>query len=150
MQPKSKLIAGILGVTLGAFGIHSFYLGKTNRGILQIVVTVITCGIGALWGIIEGIMIFAGVSSLCTDASGQPLYESQRFQIVAGLLGLFLGGFGIHNFYLGKRDIAIIQIVVTVVTGGVGALWGIIEGVLILMGTASYQTDANGQPLIRI
>lgn len=149
MQQKSKLVAGILGVYLGAFGIHNFYLGKTNRAIVQIVVTCLTCGIGSLWGLIEGILIFAGNQSLCTDANGYPLYESQKFQLVAGLLGLFLGGYGIHNFYLGKRDIAVIQIVLTVFTG-VGAIWGMVEGVLILFGHHSYQYDAYGEPLIRI
>lgn len=150
MQPKSKLIAGILGVTLGALGIHNFYLGKTNRAILQIVVTVVTCGIGALWGEIEGILIFAGSPSLCTDANNQPLYEGPKYQVVAGLLGIFLGGFGIHNFYIGKKDIAIIQLVVTLVTCGAGALWGLIEGILILFDETGKYRDVYGNPLIRI
>ena len=150
MQQKSKLIAGILGVSLGSIGIHNFYLGKTNRAILQIVVTVLTCGVGALWGTIEGILIFAGNQSLCTDANGVPLYESQKFQIVAGLLGIFMGSLAIHNFYLGKKDTAIIQIVVTLVTGGAGAIWGMVEGILILWGKEGYQTDAFGNPLVRI
>ncbi len=149
MQQKSKLIAGILGIYLGAFGIHNFYLGKNNRAILQIVVTCLTCGVGGLWGMIEGILIFADTPSLCTDANGVPLYESQKFQLVAGLLGIFLGGYGVHNFYLGKKDIAVIQLVLTLCTG-VGSIWGLVEGVLILFGHASYSTDANGQPLIRI
>ncbi len=149
MQQKSKLIAGILGVYLGAFGIHNFYLGKQNRAIWQIVVTVLTCGIGGLWGMIEGILIFAGYQNLCVDANGIPLYESQKFRLVAGLLGIFLGGYGIHNFYLGKKDIAVIQIVLTLCTG-VGSIWGMVEGVLILFGHPSYSTDANGQPLINI
>lgn len=55
-QPKEKLIAGLLGIFLGGFGIHSFYLGFTQKAIIQIVVTVVTCGVGSLWGLIEGIM----------------------------------------------------------------------------------------------
>lgn len=54
---------------------HRFYLGYTTMGILQIVVTVITCGVGALWGFIEGILIIAGASSFQYDAQGRPLAQ---------------------------------------------------------------------------
>ncbi len=150
MEQKSKLIAGVLGIYLGGFGVHNFYLGKTNRAIAQIVVTCLTCGFGALWGMIEGIMIMAGSSSVCVDANNVPLYESQKFQLVAGMLGIFLGGFGAHNFYLGKNDTAIIQLILTLCTGGIGAIWGLVEGVMILFGSPNYRQDAYGNPLIRI
>lgn len=68
---KSKMAAGLLGIFLGAWGIHNFYLGNTTRGIIQIVVTLVTCGMGGLWGFIEGIMILCG--SISTDANGNPL-----------------------------------------------------------------------------
>lgn len=55
--PKSKVVAGVLGILLGSLGVHSFYLGKTGKGILQIIVSIVTFGIGALWGFIEGIII---------------------------------------------------------------------------------------------
>ena len=78
---------------------------------------------------------------------GQPPYgQPQKSKLVAGLLGIFLGGFGVHNFYLGFTTRAVIQIVVSLVTCGIGAWWGIIEGILILCGR--YTTvDANGVPL---
>ncbi len=72
-EAKSKLVAGLLGIFLGAWGIHNFYLGNTSRGVIQIVVTIVTCGIGGLWGFIEGIMIIAG--SIKTDANGVPLKD---------------------------------------------------------------------------
>lgn len=65
------MTAGLLGIFLGAFGVHNFYLGFTNRAILQIVLTVVTCGAAGLWGVIEGIMILAG--SINKDAAGAPL-----------------------------------------------------------------------------
>ena len=68
---KSKMAAGLLGIFLGAWGIHNFYLGNTTRGIIQIVVTLVTGGCGGLWGFIEGIMILCG--SINTDANGNPL-----------------------------------------------------------------------------
>ena len=71
--PKSKMAAGLLGIFLGAWGVHNFYLGNTSRGVIQIVVTLVTCGIGSIWGLIEGIMILAG--SINTDANGVPLKD---------------------------------------------------------------------------
>ena len=43
---KSKLVAGLLGIFLGSLGIHRFYLGYVGIGILQIVVTIVTFGVG--------------------------------------------------------------------------------------------------------
>lgn len=68
-----------------------------------------------------------------------------KSKIAAGLLGIFLGGLGIHRFYLGYVGIGIAQIVVTFITFGFGALWGFIEGILILVGT--IDKDAKGVPL---
>jgi TM2 domain-containing membrane protein YozV len=53
---QKKLIAGILGILLGGFGVHRFYLGDTTGGILRIVISVFTCGFGAIIGLIEGII----------------------------------------------------------------------------------------------
>lgn len=71
-EAKSRIAAGILGILLGGFGAHNFYLGYTEKGIAQIVLSIF-CGIGAIWGFIEGIMILAG--SINVDAHGVPLKE---------------------------------------------------------------------------
>lgn len=70
---KSKMAAGLLGIFLGAWGIHNFYLGFTNKAIAQIFVSLCTCGVGGLWGFIEGILILTG--SIDKDADGNPLGE---------------------------------------------------------------------------
>ena len=69
---KSKLIAGRRGIFLGGIGVHNFYLGYNRKAVIQIVVTCITCGVGAIWGFIEGILILCG-STITTDANGVPL-----------------------------------------------------------------------------
>lgn len=71
---KSRIAAGILGILLGGLGIHRFYLGYVGIGIAQIVVTIVTLGIGSIWGFIEGILILTG-SSITTDAKGVPLRD---------------------------------------------------------------------------
>ncbi|WP_167131973.1 TM2 domain-containing protein [Paramicrobacterium chengjingii] len=70
-----------------------------------------------------------------------------KSRLAAGLLGIFLGGWGIHRFYLGYAGIGIAQIIVTIVTFGFGALWGFIEGIMVLARAQSFQTDAEGRPL---
>ncbi|MHA7264280.1 TM2 domain-containing protein [Arthrobacter sp. TMN-37] len=74
-EQKSRLVAGLLGVLLGSLGIHRFYLGYVGIGIAQIVVTIVTFGLGAIWGFIEGIMILVGAESFRRDARGVPLKE---------------------------------------------------------------------------
>ena len=74
-KPKSKVAAGILGILVGGLGIHRFYLGYVGIGILQIVVTILTCGAGSLWGFIEGILILCG-TTITKDADGIPLSDN--------------------------------------------------------------------------
>lgn len=51
-----KLVAGLLGILLGGLGIHKFYLGYTKEGVIQLVITICTCGAGSIVGLIEGIL----------------------------------------------------------------------------------------------
>ncbi|MFT3990993.1 MAG: NINE protein [Luteolibacter sp.] len=55
-----KLVAGLLGILLGGFGVHKFYLGYTKEGLIMLLVSLLTCGIGAFVmspiGLIEGIL----------------------------------------------------------------------------------------------
>ena len=88
--------------------------------------------------------------------------------MIAGLLGIFLGGYGVHNFYLGYYTKAIIQVSVTCVSIIAAAIlgftiiglvlvpipclasmgmgvWGMIEGILVLVG--KINVDGKGIPL---
>ena len=57
---SDKMMAGLCGIFLGAFGVHKFVLGFTTPGIILLAVTVLTCGIGSILtgpvGLIEGII----------------------------------------------------------------------------------------------
>lgn len=51
-----RTMVGILALLLGAWGVHKFMLGQTNAGIIQIVLTLFTCGAAGIIGLIEGII----------------------------------------------------------------------------------------------
>ena len=55
-EENKKVLAGILGIVLGGFGVHKFILGYTQEGIIQLVITFVTCGMGSLIGFVEGII----------------------------------------------------------------------------------------------
>lgn len=59
-QENKRILAGVLGILLGTFGVHKFVLGYQNEGLTMLLITVLTCGIGAgfiaLIGLIEGIV----------------------------------------------------------------------------------------------
>ncbi|MDB4944423.1 MAG: hypothetical protein JWP97_3957 [Labilithrix sp.] len=74
--------------------------------------------------------------------TGMPF--SDKSKMVAGLLQIFLGSFGAGRFYTGHMGIAIAQIAVTWLTCGVGAIWPLVDGIMMLMGKVP---DAQGRPL---
>jgi hypothetical protein len=39
----------VLGITLGGFGAGRFYTGHTGIAIDQLIVTLVTCGLGYFW-----------------------------------------------------------------------------------------------------
>jgi len=53
---KDRVIYVLLAVLLG-FGIHNFFAGYNNRAIIQLLVSLLTCGLGWfpmwIWGIVE-------------------------------------------------------------------------------------------------
>lgn len=57
---SKKIAAGICGILLGGLGIHKFVLGLTTPGVIMLLVTILTCGLGGavmgLIGLIEGIL----------------------------------------------------------------------------------------------
>lgn len=55
---RSKVVAGVLGLVLGGFGVHRFYLGYTGIGLIQLLLS--CTGISWIWGFVEGIIILTG------------------------------------------------------------------------------------------
>ena len=59
-EESKRVLAGVLGIVLGALGIHKFVLGYTTQGVILLVITIATCFIASpitsLIGLIEGII----------------------------------------------------------------------------------------------
>lgn len=82
---KSKMAAGLLGIFLGCFGVHNFYLGYTAKAVTQLVLTILGCVLSCIvvgvflvlgiwiWSLVEGIMILTG--KIDKDAKGIPLTD---------------------------------------------------------------------------
>lgn len=91
-------------------------------------------------------------------AYGQPVAPAgyaQKSKLAAGLLGIFLGCFGVHNFYLGNTGKAVAQLLLTVIGWiliigpAVAGIWGLVEGILILCSHygSQWHRDAHGVEL---
>ena len=84
----------------------------------------------------------AGATS-AGDQAQQQQYQQQmqpggtKSSIVAGLLGIFLGGLGIHDFYLGYTKFGIIHLAMSF--GG-----GLLSVLLIFLGASSAMTMTEG------
>ena len=104
----------------------------------------------------------AGVVPGQTPYQQPGAYYDQKSKLAAGLLGIFLGSLGVHNFYLGHTGKAVGQLVGTIVgyvllivvigifiIAGI-SIWALIEGILILSarpGSYPWGVDARGVPL---
>ncbi len=59
-RAANKIPAGVCGILLGSLGVHKFILGYTTSGLVMLLVTLLTCGIGGcvmhVIGLIEGII----------------------------------------------------------------------------------------------
>lgn len=76
----------------------------------------------------------------------------RRYRTTAFLLGIFLGGVGAHNFYLGNSSKGFFQAVLFLcglfsvgLTTIVAIIWGLSEALMILAGL--IQEDVDGHPL---
>lgn len=74
-----------------------------------------------------------------------------KSKMTAGLLAIFLGAFGVHNFYLGYTTKAVIQLVIGIIGAftccgiAITGIWGLVEGIMIF--TGSINVDGQGHPL---
>lgn len=75
LSDKSRALAGLLQLIglFGFAGIGRIYLGYVGFGIAQLVVGILTCGIGAvIWGVIDAVLI---LTDRVRDPLGRPLRD---------------------------------------------------------------------------
>ncbi len=76
-QENKKLVAGILAIIVGSLGIHKFILGYQKEGIIMLLITILTCGIGgavtSIIGLIEGIIYLTK-----TDDEFYQMYQANQ------------------------------------------------------------------------
>lgn len=72
-MPKSRLAYILLGIFLGSFGVHNFYAGFTNKAIVQLLISVVSCGIlswiSFIWAVVD-------IITTTHDANGIRMLES--------------------------------------------------------------------------
>ncbi|MDP7536381.1 MAG: TM2 domain-containing protein [Methylococcales bacterium] len=74
-----------------------------------------------------------------------PQGEAIKSRHFAAFLSVCLGGLGAGRFYLGYWKLGVAQIVATVGTLGFAVVWGVLEGILLLM--HRIDRDAQNRPL---
>lgn len=85
---KSKVAAGVLAITLGAFGVHHFYTGNNKWGAIHLAITII--GACVMFGppiclvlsLIEGIKILQ-----MSDSEFIQACENDNISLIASFLG---------------------------------------------------------------
>lgn len=73
--------------------------------------------------------------------TGVPYSDKQK--LIAGLLNILLP-FGIGRFYIGDTGTGVAQLLVSIFTCGIGGIWSLIDGILMLTGDPN---DSQGRPL---
>lgn len=57
-QPDSKkVLCGVLAIVVGCLGLQYFLVGKTAGGVINILLSLVTCGLWQVVNVIQGIMI---------------------------------------------------------------------------------------------
>jgi TM2 domain-containing membrane protein YozV len=74
LSDKSKTVAGLLQLLslIGVGGIGRFYIGDIGIGVAQLLVGWLTCGVGLIWPIVDGILMLTGN---VPDSQGRPLRD---------------------------------------------------------------------------
>ena len=74
---KEKIVAGLLAILIGTLGIHKFYLGYTKSGIIMLLVSLLTFGVGA--PVMAVISLFEGILYLTkSDAEFYQTYVQNK------------------------------------------------------------------------
>lgn len=85
---KSKMVAGLLGIFLGTYGVHNFYLNYTKKAIIQLSSVIVAYGI-YIWG---AVTMMSGDFMMISE------YDIMGFVVVLLIFVLLLLGIRIWSF----------------------------------------------------
>ena len=57
LNGQDKMVMALICFFLGGFGIHNFMMGESKKGIFRLVLSIVFCGIGGIFGLIDFIKI---------------------------------------------------------------------------------------------
>lgn len=135
---KNRIVSGVLGVFLGALGIHNFYIGRNKRGLTQLLLTFL--GVGLL--VLSYIFMFFGM--LILAFRGMHYYDPSTTLYGMENMGYGYQGTGFFGFFIIMIIFYILILISLILILGI-ALWGYIEGILIL--TGKIDKDGKGEAL---
>ena len=74
VSDKNRMVALLLALLVGPFGVHRFYVGKTTTGLLMVLLdlTLIGFAVTGIWSVVDAVFIALGEF---TDANGDKLLE---------------------------------------------------------------------------
>lgn len=112
-ESKDQMVYVLLAFFLGGFGVHNFYAGYTKKGIVQLLMTLLSPLTGGLLLIGVGIWVIVNIFAVNRDARGIPFKPAKTLKIVLGiimsilmffatlmiLLMLAVFSIGVHNGY---------------------------------------------------
>ncbi len=109
----NRIAAILLLVTLGYFGVHSFYQKKTTAGVLYILAFTIGWLFLAIPVLVASIFLLVEMYKLLTTTDADyakmqddAFEDAEKSGLTAGALGLVGGIFGLHFSYLGRMQAA--------------------------------------------
>jgi len=85
MEPRNKIVAGILAIFLGTLGVHAFYIGNTKMGVIMLLGTIISF---PLMLVVIGILTSSAIVLLA---------------LVQGILYLVASDSEFHNKYVVRQ-----------------------------------------------
>lgn len=87
VSPRNRILYVLLAFFLGCFGIHNFYAGRLASGLIQLLLTLFSCGLGALLVVF---WVIGDILFVTSDGEGRKMEGSRIVSTIFALLLLGL------------------------------------------------------------